>query len=288
MTRLLLCLVAAVALCACSAPAVVQVEVAQVADVTTDAIEEAQGAIADPVEDAQRSVAAVLVPAVVAVHEVMGEALPAPPVPAIAAAAPPGVSPAAVALIVGFEIISPAYYTKRLQSPVYPGGASGATIGIGYDLGHQARDTIAADWAEHPQLERLLPAAGVMGAPARQLVRTMRDVRTPLADAQRVFSAATLPTYNALTARTFANGWDALPPNTSGSLTSLVYNRGASMRGDRRREMREIRDACVPSGDAACIATEIRAMKRHWMGTSIERGMAARREAEAVLAELRA
>lgn len=288
MSRLLLSIAAALALCACSPPAAVQVEVAQVADVASDVVAEAQGALADPVEDAQRNVVAVLVPAVVAVHEVLVEALPAPSAPATSAATLPSVSPAAVALIVGFEIISPAYYTKRLQSPVYPGGASGATIGIGYDLGHQARGTIAADWAGHPQLDRLLPAAGVMGAPARQLVRSMRDVRTPLVDAERVFQSATLPTYDALTARAFPKGWDTLPANASGSLTATVYNRGASMRGERRREMRELRDACVPAGDTACMAAQYRSMCRLWLDTATGVGLCRRYEATAKLAELRA
>ncbi len=292
MSRLLLSLAAALALCACSVPPAVQVQVqvqaAQVAVAATDTVEQVQAAIADPVEDAQHGIAAALVPAVVAVQDVMVDVLPAPSAPALAAAAAPEVSPAAVALIVGFEIISPAYYTRRLQSPVWPGGASGATIGIGYDLGHASRQGILDDWASHPQLQRLLPAAGVMGAPARQLVRSMRDVRTPLADAQRVFAAATLPTYDALTARAYANGWDALLPNARGSLTATVYNRGASMRGDRRREMRELRDTCVPTGDTACMAAQYRAMCRLWAGTDTGVGLCRRYEATARLAELRA
>lgn len=281
MSRVLLAITLA-ALVACSPPAVVQ---AQVADVTVDAVEDAQAAVAAPVQEAQALIAAVLTPAADAVQEAVAVAVPPSAPPAIAA---PEVSPAAVALIVAFEIVSPAYYTKRLQSPVYPGGASGATIGIGYDLGHQSRSTIATDWADHPQVERLLPAAGVMGAPARTLVRTMRDVVTPLPHAQRVFSAATLPTYNRLTARAFANGWDALPPDASGSLTATVYNRGTSMRGDRRREMRELRDTCVPAVDTACMATQYRSMCRLWKGSSIEAGLCRRYEATAQLAEGRA
>lgn len=128
----------------------------------------------------------------------------------------------------------------------------------------------------------------MVGAPARALVRDMRDVRTPLPHAQRVFATATLPTYNALTARAFASGWDALPPDASGSLTATVYNRGASMRGDRRREMRELRDACVPAGDTACMAAQYRSMCRLWKGTQIEAGLCRRYEATARLAEGRA
>lgn len=108
MSRVLLALTLVAALAACNPPAVVQ---AQVADVTTDVAEDAQAAVAAPVEEAQTLVAAVLAPATVAVEAAVAAALPPPPPAEMVA---PEVSPAAVELIVAFEIVSPAYYTKRL------------------------------------------------------------------------------------------------------------------------------------------------------------------------------
>jgi GH24 family phage-related lysozyme (muramidase) len=66
---------------------------------------------------------------------------------------------------------------------------------------------------------------------------------------------------------------------------SLVYNRGASMRGMTRTEMRVIRDECLPNRDHICIAHNIRSMCRLWEGTPVGPGLCRRRHAEADLAE---
>ena len=39
-----------------------------------------------------------------------------------------------------------AYYNKALKNPCYPGGASGVTIGIGYDLGYNTKAQFTNDW----------------------------------------------------------------------------------------------------------------------------------------------
>jgi GH24 family phage-related lysozyme (muramidase) len=51
-----------------------------------------------------------------------------------------------------------------------------------------------------------------------------------------------------------------------------------------RLQMRNIRDL-VPKKDLKGIAEQIRAMKDLWKGTTIEEGMALRRDAEAALVE---
>lgn len=226
---------------------------------------------------AQASVATL--PAVVEVRQAIDEVAPAPP------ARRCDVAEDAVALIVRFEITSPAYYAAHLQAPVWPGEQSGVTWGVGYDGGTQTRSRITADWQQHAQAARLAGTSGVLGPPARALVPTLSDVRTPYAMAEDVFARATLPQYCELAARTFRRGWDALPLLTQGALVALIYNRGAGMQGERRREMRTLRDQCVPASDVSCIARELRSMVRIWVGTSIETGMRARYEATAALAE---
>jgi GH24 family phage-related lysozyme (muramidase) len=96
-----------------------------------------------------------------------------------------------------------------------------------------------------------------------------------------VFQAVTIPKFTAA-ARDAFPGFDNLDPNCQGALVSLVFNRGASMKGDRRIEMRAIKDL-VPHKDYAGIAQQFRQMKRLWMGTDIEKGMSRRRDAEADL-----
>ena len=93
----------------------------------------------------------------------------------------------------------------------------------------------------------------------------------------------TVPKFYNLRKKAFP-GLEELPADVQGGLVSLVFNRGTSMEGHRRREMRAIRDL-VPQKDVHGIADEIRQMKRIWVGTSIATGMNRRRDAEAALIE---
>ncbi|TAF99657.1 MAG: hypothetical protein EAZ45_17175 [Oscillatoriales cyanobacterium] len=79
-------------------------------------------------------------------------------------------------------------------------------------------------------------------------------------------------------------GFEQLPADVQGGLVSLVFNRGTSMQGNRRLEMRVVRDL-VTKKNVSKIAEQIRKMKRIWLGTSIEEGMNRRRDAEADLIE---
>lgn len=189
---------------------------------------------------------------------------------------------AAVDMVIQFEIISPAYYRKALERPIWPGGASGVTIGVGYDLGHQIPTVITLDWDRHPQAHQLPDAAGITGQSARSVRDTMDSVVTAYPLAADVFEISTVPRYWQMTRRAFP-GIDDLTPCARGALFSLVYNRGSAMVGDRRREMRTIRDECIPRQDYHCIASQITAMSRIWAGTGIEAGMTRRRQAEATM-----
>jgi hypothetical protein len=62
-------------------------------------------------------------------------------------------------------------------------------------------------------------------------------------------------------------------------LASLIYNRGASMDGDRRREMRAIREH-LEARALLKVADEIEAMKRLWPNS---KGLRDRRDREAAL-----
>ncbi len=53
------------------------------------------------------------------------------------------------------------------------------------------------------------------------------------------------------------SGFEEWPADVQGGLVSLVFNRGTSMEGDRRREMRVNRDL-VPQKDVKGIAEQIR------------------------------
>lgn len=244
-------------------------------------------ALAPVALDARVDAAAAIAPAVLDVREAVQQAAALiAPGPAAAAPAAWAGTEAATKLIVRWEVTSAAAYTRRYQGVICPGGASGPTIGIGYDLGHQTRAQIQADWAPHPDVERLMDGSGVVGEAACRRYRAEHlDIRVPYSMAEHVFAWTTLPAYTRTTRRAFANGWEGIGPNAQAANVSLIYNRGASMAGARNREKRAIRDTCVPRGDVGCNAAQLRAMCRIWAGTPNGPGLCARRHDEARTAE---
>ena len=175
------------------------------------------------------------------------------------------------------------------QPSAWPGGGSGVTLGIGYDLGFHTRDEFFSDWGPHLSpgfMTRLVKALGKTGAAAKKLARSFTDIKIPRKAGEAVFIARTVPKQVGLTGRAFP-GVTKLPPDAQGALVSLVFNRGTSMQGHRRREMREIRDAIARtdfkmSKLLEAIATSIESMIRLWIGKGLD-GLIRRRKAEAAL-----
>jgi len=167
----------------------------------------------------------------------------------------------------------------------WPGGDSGITIGLGYDLGYESAGDFQNDW--QPLLSAgdfttLSQVVGLKATQAQSKASGLKTIKIKNSDAQQVFLERSVPKYQALTQQAFP-GVDDLPADAQGALFSLVYNRGTSMNGDRRAEMRAIRDA-VPNGDLQEIANQLRAMKRLWAGKGLD-GLLKRRDAEADLVE---
>jgi len=186
-------------------------------------------------------------------------------------------------LILQFEVGSRAQYERLYSFPTWPGGESGVTIGIGYDLGFTSKTQIEADWdpyLEKPERAALAAVQGVKGAAAQQLARGLRHIRIPLSAAEPVFYASTLPRFARITRDAFS-GVEKLPADAQGALLSLVFNRGASLAGERRSEMRAIRDE-LAGGPASLerIAVLFEDMQRLWPDA---RGLRDRRVREAAL-----
>jgi GH24 family phage-related lysozyme (muramidase) len=183
------------------------------------------------------------------------------------------------------------YYNKFLKNPTWPEGQSGVTIGIGYDLGYVNKAEFSEDWKDLPKeiFDRLYKVVGIKGYNAKNLIRGLKDISIPWDLALKVFNNKTVTKFWNLTKETFPN-FDNLPEDAKGGLVSLVFNRGNALEGDRRREMKLIRDGMklVSNYDQKAltfIANQIRNMKRIWAGGSIEKGMNRRRDAEAKLIE---
>lgn len=171
------------------------------------------------------------------------------------------------------------------QPRQWPGGESGVTIGFGYDIGYVSAAQFQSDWGDvlsADVMAKLKTAIGLKGLPAKNKAAQLADVRIDRGIALTIFTNKTVPAYVTQTRAAFP-GFDALPIDAQGALVSLVFNRGASMKGDRRKEMRAIRDA-VPSGDLREIAKQLREMKRLWVGQGLD-GLLRRRDAEADMVE---
>lgn len=193
----------------------------------------------------------------------------------------------AVAFIGREEVSSRKYYDARCVRPTWPGGASGVTIGVGYDIGYQ-QATFKKDWAgllSASQTALLTPWLGIKGDPAKAGPPNLTAVTIPWQAAWKAFIVRTLPQQVAATRKTFV-GPVSLPPLCLGVLVSLVYNRGTSMTDSKdfpenRKEMRMVRDA-VASGNLDKIPAALRAMKRLWKEGN---GLRDRRDREARLFE---
>ena len=191
-------------------------------------------------------------------------------------------------LIVGFEVSSRSNYERRLKSPILPGGASGVTIGIGYDLGHVGRDEFRGHWSDllpEADLTRLEACIGRTRAAAAAVLPRVRDIEVSYEDAIKVFERASLPKVFAQLNRHVRDAaLDALPPPCIGALVSLTYNRGPSYQatGDRYREMRAIR-AALNGGAPERVPGLIREMKRLWVNRPDVAGLLRRRDEEAEL-----
>ncbi|MGV6875320.1 hypothetical protein ACUSIJ_21830 [Pseudochelatococcus sp. B33] len=214
-----------------------------------------------------------------------------------AAGAPPAISQRAYDLIVRHETGGRDYYERVYKArPVWPGEASGVTIGFGYDLGYAAADAFDRDWTALPAAvrQRLKSVVGKHGKNTahddlRALLRGLRDIVIAWDLAEGVFREATLPQFAGLTQRALPHAAE-LSPDCFGALVSLTFNRGAggytATRDpqNRFREMRGIR-AAMKERRFGDIPPLMRLMKRVWRGTAIETEMNRRRENEALLFE---
>jgi hypothetical protein len=198
----------------------------------------------------------------------------------------------ALDLILEFEVGGGEnYYNKFLKNPTWPEGQSGVTIGVGYDLGYVNKAEFSEDWKDLPKeiFDRLYKVVGIKGYNAKNLIRGLKDIIIPWELSLKVFNNKTVTKFWNLTRDTFPN-FDNLPEDAKGGLVSLVFNRGNALEGDRRREMKLIRDGMKITNTfdqkaLSFIANQIRNMKRIWAGGSIEKGMNRRRDAEAKLIE---
>ena len=178
------------------------------------------------------------------------------------------------------------YYDKKLSKFTWPGGASGPTIAIGIDCGYYTATELASIFSFVPkdQLKLIQEASGKKGAAGKEYTKNLRQagITVDWEKAEHIFETFTWPKFSKLAEKAFP-GLDKLHEDAYGAIVSLVFNRGTSMKGDSRKEMRNIR-AYVSESNYKKIAQEIRNMKRIWVGKNLD-GLLERRDAEALLIE---
>lgn len=198
------------------------------------------------------------------------------------------ISESAIKLIILFEVTGQVAYERKYRNPVWPGGQSGVTVGIGYDLGYVTYEWLKSDWEGYlstDQTESLKGACGLRGDAAHRSIRDFSAVSIPWDQAQSQFKSNLIPRYVGETLARLPNA-EKLSNDSLGAMVSLVYNRGASFKveKDRYREMRAIR-GYMETEQYDLIPGQIRKMKRLWAGKKNMQGLLTRRDLEADLFE---
>lgn len=204
------------------------------------------------------------------------------------------ISDRAIQLLVATEVTSQRVYEKKYRGAIWPQGASGVTVGIGYDIGHKDEEAVIRDWEKYVPSEivdRLLLGCGVKGDAAEDLLEGLDGLSIPWGSAYKQFVERQLP-YEIAVANYYLIRLADLPADCRGALMSLAYNRGApgfqarpkegAQMPDRYFEMRAIREHMLARNFAA-IPDELMRMRRLWEGKPNMAGVYKRREAEAVL-----
>ncbi|MBF0415954.1 MAG: hypothetical protein HQL79_09330 [Magnetococcales bacterium] len=176
------------------------------------------------------------------------------------------------------EVSSRSAYDALYSRPTWPSEESGITIGIGYDLKF-AKDTFQGDWQallDPDTYSALVPWLGKTGS--REGKESLKHTRQPFEAAWNVYLKRTIPNEVHKTQKAFP-GYEALSPLCKSALVSLVYNRGTSLVGPRRVEMRAIHDL-IQEGHLDGVPDQLIAMKRLWPDLP---GLRSRREHEAEL-----
>ena len=179
------------------------------------------------------------------------------------------------------------HYNKKLRKPIVPdpeNTSSGFTIGIGYDCGQCTASKIKLDWQSVIPLHMVTALTSVAGLKKNAAVNKLSSVSmvdVPIESALQVFFNTTIHQYSKDALRIYPDLFKLHPVEQS-AIVGLVYNRGASLKGDRRREMRDLIVAIKNDKDRE-MSDLIRAMMRLWPKTL---GLRRRREAEAALIEL--
>ncbi|HTJ83932.1 MAG TPA: hypothetical protein VL400_19570 [Polyangiaceae bacterium] len=137
--------------------------------------------------------------------------------------------------------------------PHWPGGASGLTIGMGYDLRYQSPAQLHSDWdgvltpEQLARLEAYTTQVKIVKGKQRKVVgpkptkaalKAMADIEVRYKEGLKVFEDKILPRYREDAYRTFP-GLKDMDPYTQASVIAMTYNRGTGYDDDPNRKRGE-------------------------------------------------
>lgn len=180
-----------------------------------------------------------------------------------------------------------ATYNRLYAKPVVPDPKntdSGVTIGNGYDCGQYSAAKIKTDWSSVLPANMVNLLAKTAGLKKQAAVNAMialelkKYVLVPIEAALQVFFNNTIYSFAKQALKIYPD-LPKLHPVEQAVIIGIVYNRGAGLGGDRRREMRQLIQAIKNDNDKE-MSDLILAMCRLWPNTL---GLQKRRKAEAAL-----
>lgn len=187
--------------------------------------------------------------------------------------------------VIEFETGGRGYYEKFLKKLTWPKGQSGITMGIGADLGYMSKEEFETFFAQYFSAEEnklIKSVLGLKGSEAKVALSKVSHIELSWDDASKAFVQWTLPKFWKM-ANDLWPGLDQLREKAQIALVSLAFNRGTSITGPTRVEMKNIK-LLVAIKDYKGIAEQVRLMKRLWVGKKLD-GLLARRDKEAALIE---
>src|ERR1051325_3989758 len=121
-------------------------------------------------------------------------------------------------LIFQYEVID--------QPSDWPGGDSGITIGLGYDLGYESAGDFQNDWApllSAGDFTTLTQVVGLKGTEAKAKAPSLKTIKIKSSETETAFLERSVPKYQKLT-QPVIPGVDALPAGAQGAHSTLVSN----------------------------------------------------------------
>ena len=159
-------------------------------------------------------------------------------------------------------------------------------MGIGVDCAYYTTQELEKLFYFLPknQLEIVKNASGKKGLQGKEYTQKYKNIGITVTWEQAIsmFNELTWSKFSRLAEKTFPE-LDNLCDDAYGAIVSLVFNRGSSLVGDSRIEMRKIKNL-IPQKNYKEIAKQKRNMKRLWVGKNLD-GLLSRREDEAKLVE---